>query len=174
MSSASVGVRTGKLWFRARTPGGFSHVVFVSQDGQLLSPAIILDCDKAKPIVIKYDPADNSDHKVYGMHDRQPSCSSSSCETTDGQSCDCDCYCTDDCDCADDDDDDDSAATGAGVGAGAGAGRCRTPSGNAAMEDYDKETIRDELMVMKGGVKLLREQNNDLLCKLDNSVIVLR
>lgn len=128
----------------------------------MLSPAIILGCDKAKPKVIKYEPTDGSDHKVYGMYDKQPSCSGS-CETSDRS-----------CDCADGDD---SSTTGTGTGAengaGAGRGRRRKPCGSEA-DAEDKEAIRDELMIMKGGVRLLREQYNDLRCKLQNSVIVLR
>lgn len=37
--------------------------------------------------------------------------------------------------------------------------------------DYEKEQIRDDLMSMKGEVKLLHQQNRDLLCKLNSSVI---
>lgn len=37
--------------------------------------------------------------------------------------------------------------------------------------DYEKEAIRDEIMTMKGEVKLLHQQNRDLLNKLNTAVI---
>lgn len=37
--------------------------------------------------------------------------------------------------------------------------------------EYEKDAIRDDLMAIKGGVRLLREQNRRLLSQLNSTVI---
>lgn len=41
-------------------------------------------------------------------------------------------------------------------------------------DEYEKEMIREDLMLMKGEVKLLHQQNRDLLTKLNYAVIFTR
>lgn len=51
--------------------------------------------------------------------------------------------------------------------------QCHLPTCESPDNDYEKEAIRDDLMSMKGEVKLLHHQNRDLLCKLNNAVILI-
>lgn len=69
--------------------------------------------------------------------------------------------------CDDDDDDDEDGRSD--CCARAASDCCAKP---AETPDYERDAIRDDLMAMKGGVKLLGEQNAYLLSRLNGSVIL--
>lgn len=50
---------------------------------------------------------------------------------------------------------------------------CSNSTEDEDTDEYEKEAIRDDLMSMKGEVKLLHQQNRELLNKLNSAVILL-
>lgn len=117
------------------------------QDGELLDPVIcLLDQDTSKPKVFVHGKK-GSQNKIYEVDDEQLSF----------------------CSCVNDHDDngghEDDDCGGPAASDCCGAKPPETP-------DYERDAIRDDLMAMKGGVKLLGEQNKYLLSRLDGSVIL--
>lgn len=51
---------------------------------------------------------------------------------------------------------------------------CSKSTDDDDTDEYEKEAINDDLMSKKGEVKLLHEQNRDLLNKLNCAVILMR